>query len=76
MKVATVIPNHSIVLNRHLAMVGANFMSTASNWCPLLMPIAYSCLYRSVNRLLGKADQFIWASGNTVHRYFLCVGIS
>jgi len=67
MKAATVIPNHSTVLNRRLAVVGANFRSTASNWCPLLVPIAHSSLNRSANKLSGKADQFIWANGNTVH---------
>jgi len=41
MKAATVIPNHSTVLNRHLAVVGTNFRSTASNWCPLLAPIVH-----------------------------------
>jgi len=40
-EVATVIPNHSIVLNRCLAVVGANFRSTASNWCPQLALIAH-----------------------------------
>jgi len=76
MKAVTVTPNHSTVLHRCLAVVGANFRSTASNWCPSLVPIAHLSLYRSVNKPSGKADQFIWANGNIVHRYFLCVGIS
>jgi len=38
MKVATVIPNHSTVLNRCLTVFEANFRSTASSWCPLLVP--------------------------------------
>jgi len=56
MEAATVIPNHSTVLNRRLSVVGDNFRSTASNWYLPLAPIAHSLLYRSVNKPSGKAD--------------------
>ena len=71
-KVAMVIPNHSRVLDKHLAMVGVNFSSTASNWCPMLAPIAHSWLYRPVKEPSGKQISSSWP----LHRYFLCVGIS
>ena len=42
-KVATESLSYSTALNRSLAIVGINFRSTVSNWCPpLLVPMTHS----------------------------------